>query len=293
MKLVSLRVKNHSELAVMTDEGMVPIHSLKLNGAENVKINLNTLMKNPFYIDHIDDIVCEMSGHLPVIDEGEYRYESVVGKPEKIICLGHNYRGHVNELKEDLPEYPILFSKFNNSLAAHDEDIPIPSQSSMVDYEGELGIIIGKTAYNVPEEDALDYVFGYFASNDLSARDLQFKTQQWLLGKTCEKCYPNGPYILTADEIPDPQTLSIRTWVNGELRQNANTSEMIFSCRQIISYVSKYMVLKPGDIISTGTPEGVIVGMPEDKRKWLKPGDVVEVEIEKLGRLRNKMIRSD
>lgn len=289
MKLASLRVRNHSELAVLTEEGMVPLHSLKLNGAENVKINLTKLMKNRFLVDHIDEVICEMAGKLPTLDPGDYKFESAVGKPEKIVCLGHNYRSHVKELNEELPEYPIIFSKFNNTLAAHDEDIPLPEESRMVDYEGELGIIIGKTAYNVPEEEALDYVFGYFAANDLSARDLQFKTQQWLIGKTCEKFFPNGPYIVTADEVGDPQNLSLKTYVNGELRQSANTSEMIFNCRQIISYVSRYMVLRPGDIISTGTPQGVIVGMPEEKREWLKDGDVVEVEIEKLGRLKNMM----
>lgn len=290
MKLASVRVRNHSELAVMVEGAPVPLHSLILKGVDNPKISLQSLMKSPYYLDLIDDAICEMGGEITPLDEGDYRFESAVGKPEKIICLGHNYRSHVKELKEALPEYPILFSKFNNSLAGHLEDIPIPTETRNVDYEGELGIVIGKTASNVTEEDALDYVFGYFVANDVSARDLQFRTQQWLLGKSCEKFLPNGPVIVTADEIPDPQNLNLRTMVNGEVRQNSNTSQMIFSCRETISYISRFMELKPGDIISTGTPEGVIVGMPEEKRVWLKSGDVVDVEIEKIGTLSNRFV---
>lgn len=290
MRLAFVHVKNRTELAVCTGDGLVPLNTIKIKGLENGKITINTLMKNPYYVDMIDEAICEMADKLEYLKEGEYRYESAVGKPEKIICLGHNYRAHVNELKEKLPEFPILFSKYNNSLAGHGENIPLPDGSKQVDYEGELGIIIGKTASNVSEEDALDYVFGYFVANDVSARDLQFRTQQWLIGKTCEKFFPTGPYLVTADEIKDPQSLSIKTTVNGEVRQRSNTSQMIFSCRKIIHYVSKYMTLKPGDVISTGTPEGVIVGYPEDKRVWLKDGDVVEVEIEKIGKLRNKFV---
>jgi 2-keto-4-pentenoate hydratase/2-oxohepta-3-ene-1,7-dioic acid hydratase in catechol pathway len=185
----------------------------------------------------------------------------------------------------------VIFSKFSNSLAANEEDIPLPANSKQVDYEGELGIVIGKEAYMVPENEALGHVFGYFVGNDVSARDLQKKTSQWLLGKSCEKFFPNGPYVVTADEVPDPQNLSIKTTVNGEVRQNSNTSNMIFSCKQLVSYISQYMKLEPGDVISTGTPEGVIAGFPEKKRVWLSDGDVVEVEIEKLGKIRNKFVK--
>ena len=229
-----------------------------------------------------------MKPHI-IPEEDVEKFLPCVLNPQKIICIGKNYRGHVKETKADIPEVPILFSKFNNALAGHLEDVPLPKMSSRVDYEGELGIVIGKRAEDVSEEDALDYVFGYFPANDVSARDLQKKTHQWLLGKTCDKFAPVGPYITTSDEVPDPNGLSIRTFVNGELRQNSNTSEMIFNCKVIVSYISKHFALEPGDIILTGTPDGVIVGMPIEERKWLKNGDVVKVEIEKLGALENTM----
>ena len=229
-----------------------------------------------------------MKPHI-IPEEDVEKFLPCVLNPQKIICIGKNYRGHVKETKADIPEVPILFSKFNNALAGHLEDVPLPKMSSRVDYEGELGIVIGKRAEDVSEEDALDYVFGYFPANDVSARDLQKKTHQWLLGKTCDKFAPVGPYITTSDEVPDPNGLSIRTFVNGELRQNSNTSEMIVNCKVIVSYISKHFALEPGDIILTGTPDGVIVGMPIEERKWLKNGDVVKVEIEKLGALENTM----
>lgn len=290
MRLASVRIKNHAELAVATGEGLVPLNSIKFKGVENAKVNFSILMKNPYYTDMIDEALCEQSDELTYLQESEVRFDSSIGKPGKIICLGHNYKAHVKELNEDLPEYPILFSKFNNSLAGHKEDIPLPRNSSQIDYEGELGIMIGKAATNVSEEEALDHVFGYFVANDVSARDLQFRTQQWLLGKTLDKFFPNGPYLVTADEVPDPQNMKLKTTVNGELRQETNTSDMIFPCSRIISYISRYIELKPGDVISTGTPQGVVAGMPDSKKKWLSNGDIVEVEIEKLGRLSNTFV---
>lgn len=292
MKFAVVRFKNRAELTVATEKGLIPLNSLEFKGIENPRLNMSKLMRDNYYIDLIEDAICEMDGELKYLDPNEYRFDSVVGKPEKIICLGLNYKSHINEVKEDLPSSPILFSKFNNSLAGHEMDIPLPGASKQVDYEGEMGIVIGKTAENVSEDEALDYVFGYFVANDVSARDLQFKTGQWLLGKTCDKFLPNGPYLVTKDEVEDPQNLNIRTFVNGEKRQDASTAQMIFSCKETISYISHHMKLKPGDVISTGTPNGVILGMPEDKRQWLKNGDVVEIEIEKLGKLKNRFVSS-
>lgn len=291
MKLASVRAGGQKDLAVDTEDGMVLLSSLAIKGSEGGRITLHKLMSKPYLLEQIDSALCEQSEKIHYLSKDEIRYEPATGKPEKIICLGHNYREHIKELGRELPETPIIFSKFNNTIAAADEDIPLPNCSDMIDYEGELGIVIGKTAENVTEEEALDYVFGYFVANDVSARDLQFRTPQWLIGKTCEKFFPTGPFIVTADEIPDPQKLTLRTTVNGELRQNSNTSDMIFTCRKIISYVSGLMTLKPGDVISTGTPQGVIAGMPEGKRQWLKNGDVVEIEIEGLGTLRNTFVK--
>jgi 2-keto-4-pentenoate hydratase/2-oxohepta-3-ene-1,7-dioic acid hydratase in catechol pathway len=208
-----------------------------------------------------------------------------VDNPEKIIGIGLNYRRHALETGLPLPKTPILFAKFNNSLAAPDEVIPLPETATQVDYEVELAVVIGREARNVPESKALDYVFGYATANDLSARDLQTRTPQWLLGKTLDKFLPLGPYLVTADEVPDPQNLTLKCWVNNQLRQDSNTSDMIFGVAEVISYISRHFTLTPGDVISTGTPEGVIMGMAD--KVWLKQGDEVSVEVEGLGRLTN------
>lgn len=208
--------------------------------------------------------------------------------PEKIVCVGLNYRRHAQESGMPIPEVPVLFSKFNNALAAHQQDVPLPTNAEAYDYEVELGVVIGRKARYVSEADALDYVFGYCTLNDLSVRDLQMRTSQWLLGKTLDRFLPTGPYLVTADEIDDPQDLHLQCWMNDQLRQDSNTSDMVFSVAEIISYLSQYMTLKPGDLISTGTPEGVILGMEE--QRWLRPGDLVSVEVEKLGRLTNRMV---
>jgi 2-keto-4-pentenoate hydratase/2-oxohepta-3-ene-1,7-dioic acid hydratase in catechol pathway len=186
------------------------------------------------------------------------------------------------------PESPILFSKFNNAVAAHEEKIPLPVKAEKFDYEPELVAVIGKRTRYVEKDAALDNVFGYCIGNDISARDLQIRTHQWLLGKTPDKFFPIGPYLVTADEVGDPNDLNLRLWVNGDQRQRTITSDMIFDVAELVSYTSDYMTLEPGDVISTGTPQGVIAALEE--KNWLKPGDEVVVEIEKLGRLSNVMI---
>jgi 2-keto-4-pentenoate hydratase/2-oxohepta-3-ene-1,7-dioic acid hydratase in catechol pathway len=186
------------------------------------------------------------------------------------------------------PDSPVLFSKFNNTLAATGEAIPLPDNAVQYDYEVELGVVIGKQARDVSVEEALEYVFGYFTVNDMSVRDLQFRTSQWLLGKTLDKFFPTAPYLVTSDEVSDPQNLGLYCWVNGELRQNSNTADMIFNVAECISYISQYMTLVPGDVISTGTPEGVVLGMKE--KNWLKPGDEVTVEVAGLGKCVNRMV---
>jgi 2-keto-4-pentenoate hydratase/2-oxohepta-3-ene-1,7-dioic acid hydratase in catechol pathway len=201
-----------------------------------------------------------------------------------------NYRRHAQETGAPIPDTPILFSKFNNALAGTCEPVPLPRVATQYDYEVELGVVIGRRAASVKVEDALDYVLGYCTANDLSARDLQMRTSQWLLGKTLDRFCPVGPYLVTRDEVPEPQALNLRTWVNGELRQNSNTGDMIFSVAEIVSYTSQYMTLDAGDLIITGTPEGVILGMPEP-RPWLKPGDEVTVEVEGLGKLVTPLVQ--
>lgn len=222
------------------------------------------------------------------LDRHSLKYGPAIDCTDKIICVGLNYQKHADESNMPAPEHPILFSKFRNSLSANGQKVEIPKEATQVDYEAELAIIIGKEAKDVSEADALDYVFGYSCSNDLSERTFQFRSGQWLLGKTLDGFCPLGPYIVTKDEIEDPNKLRISCSVNDERRQDSNTNDMIFNCQQIISYVSGYMTLKPGDVILTGTPEGVALGH-EGEKPWLEAGDEVVVEIEQLGKLTTKL----
>lgn len=218
-------------------------------------------------------------------DEATVTFGPCVANHDKIICVGLNYRRHALESGMAIPTVPVLFSKFPNTIAAPGEQIVLPATAREYDYEAELGVVIGRRAKHVREQEALSYVLGYCNLNDLSARDLQMRTSQWLLGKTLDQFLPIGPYLVTADAVGDPQALEIRCWVNGTLRQSSTTADMIFSVASLVSYISQYMTLEPGDVIATGTPEGVILGMAE--KEWLKPGDEVAVEIAGLGRLTN------
>ena len=220
----------------------------------------------------------------------EARFGPCITRPQKIIMLGFNYRKHAMETGTPIPKAPVFFNKYNNALLGHEGVIQLPKQvAKKFDYEIELQVVMGKTARNVSEADALGYVFGYATGNDFSARDLQFrdgKGSQFMLGKTSDGFMPLGPWLIGADLVSDPQNLKVETRVNGETRQSSNTSDMIFSCAQIIAYASSIFTLSPGDLISTGTPEGVIVGKPEAQQIWLKAGDRIECSVEKCGELR-------
>lgn len=205
--------------------------------------------------------------------------------PEKIICVGLNYRRHAIEANMPIPTVPVIFGKFANSLGAPGDRVQLPQIDTMYDYEAELGVIIGRTARDVQVENALAYVAGYCCANDLSARGAQLATSQWMIGKAIDGFLPLGPYLVTTDEVPDPQDLRIVCRVNGEVRQDSSTGDMIFSVAEIIAFVSRYMTLKPGDLIITGTPEGVLMG--QKSPTWLKAGDEVSVEIGELGILTN------
>lgn len=290
MKLCDLKVNNEYHFGVRREEHVINITEL-LKEYPNAEVpeTLEQFIKDntdlellTSYIETIGERVSQYA-----YKEETCNFAPVISQPEKIICIGLNYRKHADETGMPYPDVPILFSKFNNALAGHNEVINIPEETKKLDYEAELAVVIGKTAKDVTESEALDYVFGYTLSNDLSARDLQMRTGQWLLGKTSDGFAPVGPFITTRDEVSDPQNLNIKTEVNGVVRQNSNTADMIFYCREIISYVSKHMTLKPGDIILTGTPEGVAMGLPEAEQEFLKAGDEVVIEIEGLGRLKN------
>ena len=223
------------------------------------------------------------------VAEKSAQFEPCITHPEKIIMLGFNYRRHAAETGTPIPKAPVLFNKYNNALSGHGGAIKLPTKvATKFDYEVELQVIIGKTAHEVSEADALDHVFGYATGNDFSARDLQFrdgKASQFMIGKTPDGFMPVGPWLVGADLVGNPQTLALECRVNGERRQSSNTSDMIFSCAQIISYASQVFTLNPGDLISTGTPEGVIIGKPESQQVWLKAGDKIACSVEKLGEL--------
>ncbi len=216
--------------------------------------------------------------------EDQVEFGPPVQHPEKIVCVGLNYRKHVAEVGAKLPDTPLLFNKYNNALMGHGGALALPTKvAKQFDHEVELVIVIGRKTREVSEADALKQVFGYATGNDFSARDLQRKTSQFMLGKSCDQFAPLGPWIVGAGLVPDPQTLGLWCDVNGERRQASNTGDMVFTCAQIVSYISQHMTLMPGDIIFTGTPEGVIAGMPESERVWLKPGDRVRCSVDPFG----------
>jgi 2-keto-4-pentenoate hydratase/2-oxohepta-3-ene-1,7-dioic acid hydratase in catechol pathway len=211
-----------------------------------------------------------------------------VPDPDKIICLGLNYADHAAETHAATPEVPILFAKYRNSLVGPRDEIILPSFSEQVDYEAELAVVIGRTCKDVAAEDALQYVAGYTIMNDVSARDWQMRTGQWLSGKAIDTFGPMGPGIVPASEIPDPQALKLYARVNGQVLQDGTTADMIFSVAKSIEFISTVMTLVPGDIISTGTPAGV--GMGRKPPLYLKAGDVVEIEVEHIGSIVNPVV---
>jgi 2-keto-4-pentenoate hydratase/2-oxohepta-3-ene-1,7-dioic acid hydratase in catechol pathway len=223
-----------------------------------------------------------------ILNEADLTIAPCTPVPSKIICIGLNYRRHAAESGMAVPTVPVVFTKYNNTLVDYGKDVPLGKVGEQFDYEVELGVVIGERCKDVSKAEALDYVLGYCVANDLSCRDLQFRTSQWLMGKSLDYLLPLGKYVVTKDEIADVQHLNLRCTLNGELRQNSNTADMIFSVAEIIEDLTRHMTLEPGDLILTGTPEGVIMGMAE--KNWLKPGDMVTVEIDGLGGSTNRMV---
>ena len=211
-----------------------------------------------------------------------------VSSPPKIICLGLNYRDHAEEAEADIPDEPIIFMKPRTAIIGPNELVIRPKFVKELDYEAELAIVIGKKGKNIPVSEAEKHVFGYTAFNDISAREIQFKDKQWTRGKSFDTFAPIGPCITTTNQLGNPSNLNIRTRVNGELRQDSSTKNMVFNVYEVIQHISRVMTLEPCDIIATGTPAGVAVFM-KPTPKFLSPGDLVEVEIENIGTLRNKV----
>lgn len=290
MKLISYSFDSNLHLGISINDKIYSVSNL-LKDVEG----LNTYTINDFFED-VESNINKINKYVEnkeilkyLVNENNIELEPPTTSKAKIICVGLNYRKHAKETGMDLPKEPLLFSKFSNALIGSGKKVEIPEETEQLDYEAELAIIIGKQAKKVSVETALDYVAGYCTSNDLSARDLQFKTSQWLIGKSGDGFLPIGPYLVTKDEITDPNNLNITTKVNNEVRQSSNTNDMIFKCDEIISYISKYITLLPGDVIITGTPEGVVHGLNQSKG-YLKKGDIVEITIENLGTLTTSFI---
>ncbi|MEV5710243.1 fumarylacetoacetate hydrolase family protein [Actinoallomurus sp. NPDC052274] len=228
------------------------------------------------------------AGELPPIQNTK-RIGAPVARPGKVVCVGLNYRDHAEETGADIPAEPIIFMKASNTVVGPDDDVLIPRGSEKTDYEVELAVVLGARArYLDSPADARPLIAGYAVSNDVSEREFQLERGgQWDKGKSCETFNPLGPHLVTADEVDDPQSLGLRLWVNGELRQDGDTKNMIFPVDHLIWYLSQFMVLDPGDVINTGTPAGVALGSPGIS--FLRRGDVVELEIDGLGRQRQRL----
>ncbi|MFH8390710.1 fumarylacetoacetate hydrolase family protein [Streptomyces sp. NPDC018036] len=227
------------------------------------------------------------AGELPVLDPGGLRVGPPVARIGKVVCIGLNYHDHAEETGAEPPAEPVIFFKAADTVVGPDDTVLVPRGSVKTDWEVELAVVIGRTArYLESEEEALAHVAGYAVAHDVSEREFQIERGgTWDKGKNCETFNPLGPWLVTADEVPDPQALSLRLWVNGELKQDGTTAEQIFPVAEVVRYVSRFMTLYPGDVINTGTPAGVALGRPEPK-PFLRAGDVVELEIEGLGRQR-------
>lgn len=282
MKLLNFKKGNEIRLGIKTEKGVIDVEKAAYSNSIKAPVSMEQVIEGgDKALRELKEIMrCESD----TVSEKNMVYAPCITNPEKILCIGLNYKPHAAECDMKIPETPIIFSKFNNAISAHKDTVELPKGAHKFDYEAELVIVIGKEAKNVSKQDALDYIFGYTAGNDLSARDLQFLSGQWLLGKTCDGFAPIGPCIVTADEI-DPNNLEIKCEVNGKTLQSSNTSYMIFECAELVSYISQYMTLKPGDVIYSGTPDGVVLGYPEHQQVWLKSGDKVTVSIEKIGSL--------
>ena len=275
MKLASFAIGGLEGFGAVTDSGVIGLTG-RLAGRHQT-------LREVLEAEALDEARAAIKGV-----EADYPVDKVefllpIPNPEKIYCVGQNYREHILEMGYEIPTSPSIFSSYARTFVPHNGTMDMPSHSEHFDYEAEMTVVIGRPARHVSEADALDYVAGYTVANDGSVRDWQARGPQVAPGKNWENSGMLGPWITTADEAGDPASMSVKSWVNGELRQEGNTSDLVFSAAFLVSYLSTFITLMPGDMITTGSPAGVAVGFTPPK--WLKPGDTVEVEIERVGRL--------
>lgn len=294
LTLLTIRRGGELRLAVKAGKGILDVPEAAKLLHLDAPLTLDDLLQDedgPRLNALMDAASTSKNAETAWLNEEAIDYGPLVSRPEKIVCVGLNYRHHALEIGAPIPKQPVLFNKYNNTLLAHKGQLRLPREGTKkFDYEIELVIVMGKKAFNVSEADALSYVAGYATGNDFSARDLQLESGgQWMIGKTPDGFAPLGPYMVTADQI-DPDNLKVECRVNGETRQSSTTADFIFNTRQMVSYISRFMTLQPGDIIFTGTPEGVILGKPKDQQVWLKPGDRIACSVEKLGELKFELV---
>ena len=279
MKICNITINGETHLGVISERGVVDA------SAAGCALSMMDVLSGAGR-GELERIASDVS--LPVIEKPVFA--NVTVKSAQLLCVGLNYKAHADGVDMGKFEVPVLFSKFGSALVPSGAEVELPAWETSYDYEAELVIVMGKKCWGVSTEEAMDYVFGYTCGNDLSCRDPQKRTSQWLIGKTMPGFGPCGPCIVTKDSIDPFRGVNIKSYVNGELRQNGTSADMIFNCAEIIAYASKYVCLEPGDLIFTGTPSGVALEQRQDKRRWLEKGDKVDIEIEGIGTLTNTMI---
>jgi 2-keto-4-pentenoate hydratase/2-oxohepta-3-ene-1,7-dioic acid hydratase in catechol pathway len=283
MKLVTFEVGEQKGVGAVKGDSVVSLN--KVLGQPNLTM-IDLVEKGLDFIKEIED---QVNAAEATYELSEVTLKAPLERPKKVVCVGNNYMDHCREQNVEPPKSPMIFSKWSSCVVGPDDEIILPEESKQVDYEAELGVVIQKGGKYIEKDNVLDYVFGYVVVNDISARDVQFADGQWVRGKSFDTFIPTGPYLVTADEVDDPQNLSISTTVNGKALQDSNTKEMIFDIKYTVSYLSEGFTFEAGDLLATGTPHGV--GVFRDPQVFLEDGDEVIVEIEGLGALKNPCVR--
>ncbi|MBL1141298.1 MAG: fumarylacetoacetate hydrolase family protein [Proteobacteria bacterium] len=281
MKLVSYLYNNTCSVGAVTEKGICPAPE-KYNGHNGM---VRFLQDGEQAINGLNDLINNKPTFIPL---DECQLLSPIAKPDKFFGVALNYSDHIEETGLEKPEYPTFFNKQNSCVIGTGEAIHLPKVSEKLDYEGELGVVIGKRCRNISREQAKSVIAGYTIVNDVTVRDWQMRSHTWTLGKSFDTHGPCGPWIVTPDEIGDPHNLNIKTWVNEDLRQNFSTKYLVFDCYYLVEYLSQVMTLEPGDIIATGTSSGV--GVKMKPRGYMKAGDEVRIDIENIGTLVNPII---
>ena len=281
MKLTTFTYNNETRIGAIVEDEVID----SLGDSELPQDMIGFLSAGKPALAMLQALIDSKNSRIP---RSEIKLEAPVPRPGKYLGIGLNYSDHIQETGRDKPEFPIFFNKQTTCVIGPGEAIHRPRVSKKLDYECELAVVIGERCRHVPKDRAHDVIAGYTIANDVSVRDWQFRSPTWTLGKSFDTHGPLGPWIVTADEIGDPQNLNLKTWIGGDLRQSSNTSHMIFSCYEMIEYLSTVMTLEPGDVIATGTPAGV--GVKMEPRGYMKPGQTVKIEIGNIGILSNPVI---